>query len=142
MICFLLSLYISVFFFFFKQKTAYEMRISDWSSDVCSSDLAICSGRFVPAWQMAANRKSLCGRHRPFHRLTAVMWFRWVHSRAKQMRMHWRRRSETGSLEEMVSGRSALDLIKASWKLGKALSMLQIGRATGREKVGRNGKMQ
>src|SRR3546814_5200768 len=28
-------------FFFFKQKTAYEMRISDWSSDVCSSDLFI-----------------------------------------------------------------------------------------------------
>src|SRR3546814_1308110 len=32
MICFI--------FFFFKQKTAYEMRISDWSSDVCSSDLS------------------------------------------------------------------------------------------------------
>src|SRR3546814_4230236 len=29
------------FFFFFKQKTAYEMRISDWSSDVCSSDLTV-----------------------------------------------------------------------------------------------------
>src|SRR3546814_2804301 len=28
-------------FFFFKQKTAYEMRISDWSSDVCSSDLTV-----------------------------------------------------------------------------------------------------
>src|SRR3546814_1061371 len=28
-------------FFFFKQKTAYEMRISDWSSDVCSSDLRV-----------------------------------------------------------------------------------------------------
>src|SRR3546814_10265073 len=28
-----------LFLFFFKQKTAYEMRISDWSSDVCSSDL-------------------------------------------------------------------------------------------------------
>src|SRR3546814_12175107 len=28
-------------FFFFKQKTAYEMRISDWSSDVCSSDLKV-----------------------------------------------------------------------------------------------------
>src|SRR3546814_9199762 len=28
-----------IIFFFFKQKTAYEMRISDWSSDVCSSDL-------------------------------------------------------------------------------------------------------
>src|SRR3546814_5904601 len=33
-------LYWVLFFFFFKQKTAYEMRISDWSSDVCSSDLA------------------------------------------------------------------------------------------------------
>src|SRR3546814_6133907 len=31
---------VSVSFFFFKQKTAYEMRISYWSSDVCSSDLA------------------------------------------------------------------------------------------------------
>src|SRR3546814_5319842 len=34
------SIFCFVFFFFFKQKTAYEMRISDWSSDVCSSDLA------------------------------------------------------------------------------------------------------
>src|SRR3546814_7697792 len=32
------------FFFFFKQKTAYEMRISDWSSDVCSSDLLVQLG--------------------------------------------------------------------------------------------------
>src|SRR3546814_3488503 len=40
MLCFcsLLSLVLSLLFFF-KQKTAYEMRISDWSSDVCSSDL-------------------------------------------------------------------------------------------------------
>src|SRR3546814_9942287 len=34
----LIGLYVC---FFFKQKTAYEMRISDWSSDVCSSDLAV-----------------------------------------------------------------------------------------------------
>src|SRR3546814_5662409 len=33
------ELYLLLIFFFFKQKTAYEMRISDWSSDVCSSDL-------------------------------------------------------------------------------------------------------
>src|SRR3546814_2400214 len=32
-------LIVPILFFFFKQKTAYEMRISDWSSDVCSSDL-------------------------------------------------------------------------------------------------------
>src|SRR3546814_3605463 len=31
--------FLCICFFFFKQKTAYEMRISDWSSDVCSSDL-------------------------------------------------------------------------------------------------------
>src|SRR3546814_1112494 len=34
-----LALFCMYFFCFFKQKTAYEMRISDWSSDVCSSDL-------------------------------------------------------------------------------------------------------
>src|SRR3546814_9470966 len=37
-------LFISALVFFFKQKTAYEMRISDWSSDVCSSDLITPSG--------------------------------------------------------------------------------------------------
>src|SRR3546814_2558006 len=39
MIC--LHVVLSHFLFFFKQKTAYEMRISDWSSDVCSSDLGV-----------------------------------------------------------------------------------------------------
>src|SRR3546814_2674866 len=36
------------FIFFFKQKTAYEMRISDWSSDVCSSDLQHLTGYKLP----------------------------------------------------------------------------------------------
>src|SRR3546814_8735100 len=45
--------------FFFKQKTAYEMRISDWSSDVCSSDLLVLAGREV---HLAV------GRHRPLPR--------------------------------------------------------------------------
>src|SRR3546814_16072742 len=36
-----------LFFFFFKQKTAYEMRISDWSSDVCSSDLCCSSSQLL-----------------------------------------------------------------------------------------------
>src|SRR3546814_2100807 len=41
-----------LYFFFFKQKTAYEMRISDWSSDVCSSDLpaAALAGTFLFKW--------------------------------------------------------------------------------------------
>src|SRR3546814_4202387 len=44
-----------MFFFFFKQKTAYEMRISDWSSDVCSSDLLI---RVFPLPLAALARKA------------------------------------------------------------------------------------
>src|SRR3546814_4576131 len=43
-----------VCFFFFKQKTAYEMRISDWSSDVCSSDLAVVEPGALPAQRPAA----------------------------------------------------------------------------------------
>src|SRR3546814_7964766 len=46
--CVLYSLDCSVAFFFFKQKTAYEMRISDWSSDVCSSDLI--GEQLIPAF--------------------------------------------------------------------------------------------
>src|SRR3546814_9548392 len=44
--------------FFFKQKTAYEMRISDWSSDVCSSDLGRPRpGReVVPEWARGTRR--------------------------------------------------------------------------------------
>src|SRR3546814_2828593 len=37
--CVIQYVWVILCFFFFKQKTAYEMRISDWSSDVCSSDL-------------------------------------------------------------------------------------------------------
>src|SRR3546814_5899470 len=42
--------------FFFKQKTAYELRISDWSSDVCSSDLLGSQiGRQLPSWRRGFN---------------------------------------------------------------------------------------
>src|SRR3546814_20103806 len=44
-------------FFFFKQKTAYELRISDWSSDVCSSDLAKSMG-VVRAARLGRLRRS------------------------------------------------------------------------------------
>src|SRR3546814_1061902 len=38
--------------FFFKQKTAYEMRISDWSSDVCSSDLHDPDSCIIDVWSL------------------------------------------------------------------------------------------
>src|SRR3546814_7177907 len=45
-----------MFFFFFKQKTAYDIRISDWSSDVCSSDLVAgcpCNADVCPSGVVA-----------------------------------------------------------------------------------------
>src|SRR3546814_14863097 len=50
-----------LFFFFFKQKTAYEMRISDWSSDVCSSDLRESDGR---RREFSSDRRDLLGKLR------------------------------------------------------------------------------
>src|SRR3546814_5191895 len=50
---------IALIFFFFKQKTAYEVRISDWSSDVCSSDLIarhLAVDPAVGAYRNAAGR--------------------------------------------------------------------------------------
>src|SRR3546814_6667556 len=50
--------YLVVVVFFFKQKTAYELRISDWSSDVCSSDLApkACQA-FISMYAARANSR-------------------------------------------------------------------------------------
>src|SRR3546814_3346691 len=47
-------------FFFFKQKTAYEMRISDWSSDVCSSDLRAARHLSRQPRDQADRRRSRC----------------------------------------------------------------------------------
>src|SRR3546814_7927966 len=64
MIFYLCFLFVSAFlrlsctcwvFFFFKQKTAYELRISDWSSDVCSSDLKRDVGRALGSRAMDAD---------------------------------------------------------------------------------------
>src|SRR3546814_8324651 len=52
--------------FFFKQKTAYEMHISDWSSDVCSADLSICSDSYrldgrLGSWSLDGNVEDVAG---------------------------------------------------------------------------------
>src|SRR3546814_7346473 len=58
-------------FFFFKQKTAYEMRISDWSSDVCSSDLVLAErdARRLVDHGMAEVAARRTGVHRPRHQI-------------------------------------------------------------------------
>src|SRR3546814_8701095 len=71
-------------FFFFKQKTAYEMRISDWSSDVCSSDL---SGRLTTS---LSTRPSISAEPAgPERRMTCCSTserFRWLHRRFRRDR--------------------------------------------------------
>src|SRR3546814_8656421 len=66
-------------FFFFKQKTAYEMRISDWSSDVCSSDLLGVQER-----RPESVARSVRGEGLYRARLAQSLWRRGAHPRADQ----------------------------------------------------------
>src|SRR3546814_1907019 len=64
-------------FFFFKQKTAYEMRISDWSSDVCSSDLTpLLTRQVLPQFSLvwASRRRCSSRRLRCFPVGGACVW--------------------------------------------------------------------
>src|SRR3546814_3574435 len=54
--------------FFFKQKTAYEMRISDWSSDVCSSDLAVTLEQHRQVEAVARREREVAAKHRDVDR--------------------------------------------------------------------------
>src|SRR3546814_6615459 len=61
-VCIILHTLVVVYgFFFFKQKTAYEMRISDWSSDVCSSDLNTDRHFIVTKFPIADSRGVVSG---------------------------------------------------------------------------------
>src|SRR3546814_18309455 len=59
-------------FFFFKQKTAYEMRISDWSSDVCSSDLQITALNTTTAGIIDSTGKLLKSQTATIHEQAAA----------------------------------------------------------------------
>src|SRR3546814_2809323 len=73
-------------FFFFKQKTAYEIRISDWSSDVCSSDLAFDKG------SSRAHRQAAFGSEAP---LLAAHLARGHSCRVEELFSARRRRHQT-----------------------------------------------
>src|SRR3546814_8242381 len=68
------------YFFFFKQKTAYEMRISDWSSDVCSSDLGTAHRSQV--WPGAVAQKALRQRQAALHKRSS-----WARLRSEERRV-------------------------------------------------------
>src|SRR3546814_4948149 len=103
-----------MFVFFFKQKTAYDMRISDWSSDVCSSDLANPAG---------ARENGTAPPARPGSR-------RWQEDRQLA------KRAAPGILKETAA-------LRRRWKaspdprplLNSASVLQEIGRASCRERV-------
>src|SRR3546814_5695643 len=105
-----------MYFFFFKRKTAYEMRISDWSSDVCSSDLGLARRPFVQAGKTAAlDQRTLAALRESFQ----------VHARRK-------RAARTGQ-DADADVVAAVQLIQCR---GHGLGGFQgIGRASCRESV-------
>src|SRR3546814_19580180 len=117
-ISFILSLIGSIFLF--KQKTAYEMRISDWSSDVCSSDLT--SGA------AASGGASFIVQLLPLLLIFVVFYFLLIRPQQKKMKEH----------------RTAIEAVKKGYQVitdgglvGKVVRVddnyVEIGRASGRE---------
>src|SRR3546814_17990913 len=103
-------------FFFFKQKTAYEMRISDWSSDVCSSDLAAYLAQRIIALE-GRNRviRMFLPRNSELERLRA---------RARQCGI------------EIAQADAGIAKLRSSPPEGPDLA--EIGRASCRERVGQS----
>src|SRR3546814_12491921 len=124
------------FFFFFKQKTAYEMRISDWSSDVCSSDL------FDPG---SKHYRLGTAPSRLFHVDTRLSdWSRWLEDQMLALANEfetcqglWEIASERAVLIEVADSTLATRL---HLSVGQSLTdRHELGRAAGRERVGQYG---
>src|SRR3546814_16948720 len=102
-----------LFFFFFKQKTSYELRISDWSSDVCSSDLgkalASSSGNgwvlsqvpdLAKIWAVASSIRLPCSMH-----CTPARLARWIDSGVEACTATYLPRSVADCIAALSSGR-------------------------------------
>src|SRR3546814_2744009 len=85
---------VCVFFFCFKQKTAYEMRISDWSSDVCSSDLSRTAGIIESLKQDGAEAETLARAGLPLDAYFSAAKLAWIvahNDEAQRLRSEERR---------------------------------------------------
>src|SRR3546814_10636137 len=89
-------------FFFFKQKTAYEMRISDWSSDVCSSDLLAETVPLGGKGRSDRSREARWQRERKVKRSSSMEYLR-AYSRTLSKPRHKRRSEERRVGKECVS---------------------------------------
>src|SRR3546814_13113073 len=134
------------FFFFFKQKTAYEMRISDWSSDVCSSDLGrtTCRSSWLEAcgfWcnrplQLEADAAAVrVGLHQAHPHRFAERQFGVGFDARHERRLAQHHFAATPVLAVDLDHRTLEHLAYARGQLGRP-GPVQIGRAACRAKVG------
>src|SRR3546814_5295225 len=119
-------------FFFFKQKTAYEMRISDWSSDVCSSDLyhnsliygdGVSDVAVLGPGMIHGLGLRRAGPGPKWHGVKG-----WVSPKARGMDPHEARLSDPAERAEEGKGNKSL-------AFKNCRNVLQIGRASCRERV-------
>src|SRR3546814_2084586 len=107
---------VCLYFFFFKQKTAYEMRISDWSSDVCSSDLTKSpnvkmkqnSAAITSPTLAAGMTTSMMVRTRPQRRL----WAASISVRSTNIRLKSCNRTRS---EERRVGKECVSTCRSRW---------------------------
>src|SRR3546814_16941310 len=124
--------------FFFKQKTAYEMRISDWSSDVCSSDLtrrpsALTCASCALLWVCSASRD------RPTLLMSATALMSSSQKAAAILSQRVRESRSDGAWGRVMAASPRAGLRPArTWRC-RAGWREEVGRASGRERVGEYG---
>src|SRR3546814_4699903 len=103
-------------FFFFKQKTAYEMRISDWSSDVCSSDLRCTLALVMQRIRRAGDRDGFAERAHLWADYTAWAWLFFIRIRRIVLlrRIDFRRLRVPRSEERRV-GKECVSTCRSRW---------------------------
>src|SRR3546814_10275490 len=120
-------------FLLYKQKTAYEMRISDWSSDVCSSDLYRDVGEGVAAFAEALRRLLPAGATIAVDEITGAM-----HRDRAALLPDWppRAASEVMSAASLVKTVDELSCLRnAMWIPDQAMAEVQAGREPGATQV-------
>src|SRR3546814_19227609 len=148
MFLYTLCCYVFVFFFF-KQKTAYEMRISDWSSDVCSSDLFEWFETGDYALKDVTQEARAAGlRYRRSQKPVGTSTIHYMlRNRLYAGAFEWGGRLYQGTHEPLVSRETwenvqeVLDGRRASNVRAEPLrfAFMEIGSASCREQVGQNG---